>query len=183
MGLKEFTSLQIVIKSIAQLVLPDTYVPGANTNQDQTVFINEYAVNDTLDEDSTPAPTELLVQEITIDGTLSEDIDLTAADIIGAVDGSGDPTKTEDLTGAKLFYIEAHAGTGNAGDITIAPGSSNGYDLFGSSIADGIKLPPGGHFSMYCVGSDLDDVGATDKIITISGAEDDTLNIILGFEA
>jgi hypothetical protein len=180
MGLKAFTSLAITLKSLSQIVLPDKYVPGAAANQQQTVYVNDFAVEDALGSGDSPEPAEICVLEETIDGTGSYNLDLTDAPIIGAVDGSGDPTATEDLTDKKLCYIEIHAGASNSGVITVGPGSSNGYDLFGSG--NEVEVPAGAHLVLYVTGSDLDAVGATDATIDFTGAEDDTFDAVLVFE-
>jgi len=182
MGLKSFTSLQVILKSISQVVLPDSYVPGSKSDQDQSVYVNDYAVQSTFAAGDTPTPAEILTEEITIDGTGSYDIDLTAAKIVGAVDVSGDPAATEDLTGKKLCYLELHSGSANAGDITVKPGVSNGYPLFGASITQGVKVVPYAHLAMLIQASGLAAISATTKIITISGTTGDTLNIIAVFE-
>jgi len=182
MGLKSFTSLQIALKSISQVVLPDTYVRGSKSDQDQSVYVNDYAVQSTFASGDSPTPAEVLTEEITLDGTGSYDIDLTAAKIVGAVDVSGDPAASEDLTAKKLCYLELHSGSSNAGDITVKPGSSNGYTLFGSAITQGVKVPPYSHLALLVQASGLAAISATVKVINVSGTTGDTLNLIAVFE-
>ena len=182
MGLKSFTSLQVTQNSVSQVVLPDAFVPGAKNDEDQTVYVNDYSIQASYGSDDTPTPAEILVAEITIDGTGTEDIDLTAAAIVGAVDGSGNPAATEDLTGKKLCYLELHSGTSNAGDITVAPNGTNGYTLFGAAITQGIKLHADKHEQRFIRSSGADAVSATKKIVTITGTAGDTLNLVMVFE-
>lgn len=182
MGLKSFTNMQITLRSQSQVVLPDSYVPGSSSDDKQTVHVDDYKVQDSLRSTSTPAPTELLSREITIAGGAVE-IDLTNAKIVGAVDGGGDPAATEDLTGAKVFYLELHTDSGNAAAINVAPSASNGYELFGSGNADGIDLPPDSHCVYYCKGSSLPDVSAAAKGITFTGTNGDVINVVIAFEA
>lgn len=181
MGLKSFTSLQITMRSLAQVVLPDIYVPGARSDSDRTVNVNDNAVQATLTGDTTPAPTEIMVQEVTIGAGGSEDIDLTAAPIIGALSG-GAPAASETLNTKILTYLEIHTDADNAAAVTIAPGSSNGFPLFGASIADGVKLPADGHLAQYVASGDGAVVGASAKIVNVAGTEDDVVTILMVFE-
>lgn len=181
MGLKSFTSLQLTMRSIAQVVLPDAYVPGAKTDSDQTVNVNDNAVQETLTSDTTPAPTEIMVKEVTIPGGGSQDIDLTAAPIIGALSGTS-PAASEDITGKILTYLEIHTDDENSGSVTVAPGSSNGFPLFGASIADGVKLPADSHLAQYVKSGDGAEVGAAAKIVTVSGTAADVVTILMVFE-
>jgi len=183
MGLKSFTNLQVTMKSSSQVVLPDSYVPGSKADENQTVYVNDFSVQDSLKSGDTPEPVEVLSQTVTIPAGGSYEIDLTAAKIVGAVDGNGDPDASEDLTGKKLMYIEVHARAANTAVINVAPSAADGYELFGSGNADGIDVPPDGHFAFYVKESSLDDAGASDHGITFSGTEDDICDVVMVFEA
>jgi hypothetical protein len=182
MGLKEFTNLQITIKSASQVVLPDVYVPGARSNAEQTVYLNDFAVQESLTPTTTPAPVAVLAETVVIPGGGSYSLDLTAAKIVGAVSGT-DPAATEDLTGKKLMYMELHTDPDNAAVVNIAPAAANGYDLFGAGLTDGIDLPADSHMSFYCKDSSLPDVAAADLGITISGTAADIITVVMVFEA
>lgn len=182
MGLKEFTNLQIAIKSASQVVLPDVFVPGAKSNAEQTVHLNDFAVQDSLTPTTTPAPVAVLAESITIPGGGSYSLDLTAAKIVGAVTG-GVPSSTEDLTGKKLMYLELHTAAANAAVITVAPAAANGYDLFGAAITQGVKLPANSHLAMYVKNSGLPDVAAADLGITFTGTAADKIDVVMVFEA
>lgn len=179
MGLKEFTNLQIGMKSASQVVLPDVYVPGAKSNAEQTVYMSDFAVQDSLTPTTTPAPVAILAESVVIPGGGSYSLDLTAAKIVGALSGTA-PAATEDLTGKKLFYIELHTGATNAAVVNVAAAGVNGYDLFGAG--NDIDLPKNSHMTFYCKSSQLPDVAAADLGITISGTAADTIDIVLVFE-
>lgn len=181
MSLKSFTNFQVALKSVSQVVLPDSFVPGSKSDENQTVTVNDFAVSESLTSSSTPVPAEILSDSVTIDGTGSHEIDLTDAAIVGAVDGSGDPAATEDLTGSQLFYIEIHTGSANAGVLTVGPSVSNGYTLFGTG--NSIDIPPNSHVNFYVKSSDLPAVSSTVKAITFAGTTGDTFDVVMTFEA
>lgn len=98
-------------------------------------------------------------------------IDLTAL--------TGTNGRTIDGTGLKVQFFRVKALAANANPITLAEGASNGYALMGAAWS--IILAPGQEFTLK--GNEATpDVGATDKIIDLTGTGTQGLQvtIILG---
>lgn len=182
MGLKEFTNLQITMRSASQVVLPDVFVPGAKSNAEQTVYLNDFAVQDSLTPTTTPAPVAVLAESVTLPGGGSYSLDLTAAKIVGAVSG-GAPAASETLAGKKLMYVELHTPAAKTAAIVVAPAAANGYDLFGAGLADGVAIPPDSHLAFYVKSSALADVAAGDLGITFTGTAANKIDVVMAFEA
>ena len=184
MGLKTFSSLQITLRSMSQIVLPDVYVPGARTDADRTVHVNDFAVQaslGTVAPSATKEPVEILAREIVIPGGGTIDLDLSDAPIVGAID-TGAPAASEDLTGLTLLYMELHTADGNTGALTIAPAAANGYKLFGTGADDGVVLPKGAHLALYNAVGLLPTIGAAAKLVTFSGTVGDIANVVMVFD-
>lgn len=183
--LSAFTSFQVIIASDALMVLPSGYNPSNNDAAANSIRANAWQRTEILVSSSTPVPKEFLSLDLTIDGTLSYELDLSDAPIVGAEDGSGNPTDGEDLDGHKLFYAEFSTirdSGANAGNITVKPSASNGYEIFGAS--NEIDIPPDTHVVFYNKASSLGDISnAGDRLITFEGAENDKIRVKLCFEA
>lgn len=184
MALDTFSLLNIVAKLDAKVVLPASYAGGAAEDADRVVNIKGWGVNTVLRSTASPspAPVAILAKEYTI-ASSEATIDLTAAPITGAESG-GAPAATEDLTGknliACLFSTVRSSGT-NAATITVKAHATNGYDLFGAS---GLVILPADSVVLLSVKTGgRDAVGASDKIIHLTGTDGDKIRVILVFEA
>jgi len=106
-------------------------------------------------------------------GTGDTTIDLTA------LSGTQDDI---DATGDKVQFLHITTDDENSGDVTIKPGASNPYNLFGASneadFGAGIDM-------VVSFGETLDDVAAGAKMIDLSGTAGDkiTLDFITGPQA
>lgn len=168
--------LNVEISLRNQETLTSTELPGTSSEADRKIEISSGNVSTSLDDSTTtPAIYSGPVTMVeTIDGTGTFDIDLTAAEI--------GVSRTEDFSTKKLVGFKYHADSGNSGNVTIAPGSSNGYYICGSSSGQ-ITLVPGqveaGIVSGVATGHQA--VGASNKVITVTGTQDDVITIQLWF--
>jgi hypothetical protein len=102
-------------------------------------------------------------------GTLN--IDLT--NLVGQLDASG--STVVNGTGKKVRVIIINAPVGNGNIITITPGVSNGYNLFGTSSSKATG-PGGTHAEWFA--NNAPTVGSGAKILTLTGTgSSDYLNI------
>lgn len=147
--------------------------PFSTSTADRRLLVNALNESATLNSASTPAlEAAPLVQEVTVTaGTTT--IDLTAAPI------SGD--RTLDLTGKKLVAWQIKAAADNSDDVTIAPGSSNPYPLFGASNERDLEPGELAMGAITGVASGKPAVSSTVKTIDITGTEDDVVSVILYF--
>lgn len=120
----------------------------------------------TLNGSSTPPLTMVSYQVYTLSGGAAT-IDLTA--VLGVNDVA------QDATGLKVQTMIVYNPSSNA--ITIAPGASNAYALFGSG--NSIEVPPGGRQQFYFADG-TPDVAAGVKEIDLSGTGTDTIQIGFG---
>ena len=97
----------------------------------------------------------------------------------GAVSG-GARALNEDMTGQKLVAYFFKAASGNAAAIVVKPHATNGYDLFGSSTSL-VTFKPDQSLGSLVNDDSLDDVGATDKIIHMTGTDGDVMDYVLLF--
>ena len=98
-------------------------------------------------------------------GTGDTSIDLTS--LLGTQDSI-------DATGDKVQYLHIITGADNVGVLTVKPGGSNPYNLFGSSN----EIDLGADVEILArLGETLDDVAAGAKIIELSGTAADTVSI------
>ena len=79
-------------------------------------------------------------------------------------------------TGQKVRKILLTAPSGNAAVVTITPGASNGYTLFGSSSSLGIDP---GETTMSSKANAAPSIDATHKILTLTGTTGDKLNFLI----
>jgi len=175
-------SFSAVLRHAITLVLPAGYSPGSEQASQRTLIMSDYGLESLFDADNAPEPLSVVADELTIGGAATT-IDLTSdAPVIGAVDGNGDPAASEDLTGKKLMAVILETPTTNTDPVTVKPGAANGYDLFGASITQGIKLPKGENLQKVCSQTQYDAVAAGDKNITFDGTNGDVIRYILIFE-
>ncbi len=121
----------------------------------------------TLNASSTPPATKVASDERALVAG-ADALDLTAA--------PGRDGGTVDFTGLKVQAIKIVADAGNAGPITFAKGSSNGYELYGSSWTFDVQ-PGGKHVQTF--EDQAPDVGAAAKAIDVSGTGTDSYKIII----
>lgn len=124
---------------------------------------------------STPSAGFVIDLSHTIPGGGTTDFDLTAAPL------ARDISKAVDLTGKKLVAAEIHNNSDAA--FTIAPGASNGYEVFGTNITRTIAPGERVQFAFDGVDTDRDAVAAGDKVITIAGTTGKTCRVLLVFSA
>ena len=74
-----------------------------------------------------------------------------------------------DLSNQRVVAGKFMSATTNTGTITIEPGASNGYDLFGASFK--IILEPGQSYLFVC-DTMADEIGATDKTLKFTCGTD-----------
>ncbi len=167
------TSITTRLAITSQEVLDSSEFPGASQSSDRTLRSSGFNVSATLDSTTTPAIEKPgAISEETI-GASATTLDLTAIDV-----GIG---RTEDMTGKKLIGYQFNASSSNSGDVTIAAGASNGYNLFGASGL--LVLEPGESIAgvISGVASGKPAVSATVKNISISGTQNDVVEVGLWF--
>jgi len=170
MALPESINATIQLLCTVREVLADADVPGAAEDSNKTITHSNWNFSDTLNANSDPEADVLVVQEVTIGGSPT-DIDLTAAPL-----GVG---RTADLTGKKLVGGLLKTKSTNAGAVTVGVSGANDYELWGASkdlvIAKGRTIALADAEEQYAA------VGASDKIIRISGTNGDTLYLLMVF--
>lgn len=115
---------------------------------------------------SAPDAESVSAFKITIDGT--DNIDLTA---LPATLGG-----TLDATGKKVRALYLVAGSANVAAITIGDGASNGYELAGNTWKVALT---GGQRALLYAAAGAPDVGASAKMIDVSGTNGDTLDVVV----
>ena len=156
-------------------ILTALEAPAATNEAGRTLEFGSYNLSSTLNASSTPAleapPSS---QEITITaGTTT--LDFTALALARNV------SETYDYTGKKVIGAIFKTDPANAGAVTIAPGSSNPYPLFGSGNEKDIGPGRMDMFFFDTVGSNLAAVSGTAKTIDLTGTEDDIITVVLLF--
>lgn len=155
--------------------LTTTEMPGAANIDERRRSFSGLNRQGQLKSDSTPKLEKPpAYQKITISGTTT--IDLTA------VPAARDPTNvTVDMTDKKLIGLQIEAAAANSGNVTVAPGSSNPYPLFGSG--NSIIVVPGELITKTIKGaaSGHPAVSGTVKTIDVTGTSSDVVEIGLFF--
>jgi hypothetical protein len=137
------------------------------SGDDAKITHNLFNASGFLDADTTPPATKATSFELTLTSGAAT-IDLTALPSVynATVDGTG--------LRVQLVKLKAPATNGNA--VTIVPGASNGYNLFGATSK--ITLQPGEQVEF--LGIDLQpEIGNSAKTIDISGTGSQKLDVQL----
>lgn len=168
------TTLSVQLAMTAREVLSAADAPLSSAENDRDLQINGLNQALSLTSASDPAIEQPpVVQTVTLGGSPTT-IDLTAAPLQAG--------RTEDMTGEKLIGFALRARDDNAGNMTIKPSASNGYNLFGGGTGL-VILGPGQQINSIFVGvnSNLPAVAAGAKNIEISGTSGDVLDVLLFF--
>lgn len=110
-----------------------------------------------------------LASEVSGDPSASVEIDLL--DLEGLQDNFS-------AAGLKLQVLRVTHDPDNEGDLSIAPGAANGYDLFGGD--NGVTVPAGGRLTMEFNGG-APDVGASARYLDLDGTDGDTIDLEMIF--
>jgi len=144
-----------ITQSLTVVETPATQV-GATAATKRRITHDQYNTSTTLGAATTPPATEAYSATLAlVAGTLT--IDLTA---LTAFNG-----RTLDATGLKLQAIKLNVLGAN--ELTVAPGASNGYPLFGGT--NEVDLPAGSEILLF-FNDGLPDVASGDRTITFSTA-------------
>jgi hypothetical protein len=152
--------------------------PTAPDEEARTLRTGGISFKKELNDSSVPpfdAP--IVKQTITLGGSPTTlDLTAVAALVIPAL-----ATRTVDLTGKKLLAVALLAASTNTGEVTIAPGASNPYPLFGTGNER--DLAPGEiHMqTLTALANPKPAVSGTAKTITISGSSGNKLDLELYF--
>ncbi len=124
----------------------------------------------TLNATSTPAAiSEVWSDQVALAaGTV--DLDLAAL-------ARGGGLAALDLTGLKVQAVLIRNPTGNA-LISIAGATVNPYELLGVGVATELEVAPGGFALLYSP-EGLGDVGASNKVVTITGTGTELFDIVI----
>lgn len=153
-------SCTLMLQFTAQETLDSSDAPAASSDKRLTHDGFNIAAL-TLNASSTPDVEKVAYFTKTLSGGAAT-IDLTALSHNG---------QTVDMTGKKLRAIMVKFASTNVGSLNIAPGASNGYDLFGASNDITIPAQTGtlpGVVLMTC-GDSAPAVAAGDKNIDLTG--------------
>lgn len=153
-------------------ILDQSETPAAASDQGRTLQYGAFNVSSSLTDQTTPAiEAPPAAARIELDNSGATTLDLTAMPL------ARDASKTHDYTGKRVVAAILKAGAANAGAITIAPGASDPYPLFGAGnevdLAPGMAL----QISFVGVGSGAPAVASGAKTIDISGTEGDALDV------
>lgn len=148
----------------------ETIELGVAAATDPAITHDGFNYSATLNADSTPPVTKASYQEHTLDG--SGDLTLDLTDLPGVSEVS------QNCTGLKVQTLIINNPADNAA-LTISPGASNPYPLFGTG--NDLVVPPGATMAFSFV-DQLADVSGTVKTIDFAGgnAESFELGICLG---
>lgn len=157
-------------------ILEAADAPAAGSELNRLVF-DQYSTDVTLDADSTPEVGGAAV-DLSVDlASSSETLDLTAAPT------ARDINLTTDKTGQKLVAIVlVAAAENNAIGVTIGPGDTNGYNLWGNSSA--IVLYPGERLvrSFTAAATAHQAVASGDRTIKFAGTAGDIVQCLAVFD-
>lgn len=174
----EKVSINYQVQFAPRVVMPAAHVPGS-AEASRTVALSEFDTTKNLNENSTPAPKNVLPIEHTLTGG-TDTIDLTAAAILGA-DSSGAPASSEDLTGEKVIGFQWLTPSANTGAVTIEPAGTNGYPILGSGTTGGKLVASKDASGGYLINdaAAIQAVDATHKIIEITGTSGDVVKLVI----
>jgi len=160
------SSLAYAVTATFTEILAAAQAPGAASEAARTVTQAGFnTAQRTLKSDSSPPVTcGALFQQALTAGAAT--IDLTA------LDGLND--KAVNGTGLRVQLLRLKAPSSNANPITVAKGSSNGYDGFGSVFS--VTLQPGAEVTILTndAGSDI---GAGNKTLDLTGIGSQALDV------
>ncbi len=173
------TYLDLAFRASGREVFSTAEAPAAPSEEGRTLRAQRHNRQKTFSGSSEPPLDKPLVsQEITIGGGIAT-IDLAAITALALPSGA---TRTVDLTTAKLVALVLRADDENEAAVTVAPGASDPYPLFGAG--NEIEIPPGMQIQAGYAGdvaSGHPAVSATVKDIDISGTSGDVLYLDLYF--
>jgi hypothetical protein len=169
--------LDISLRANGREVFTAAEAPAAASEAARTLKCGQNNFSVTHGPATTPAITgPPISRKITLAGSI-ETIDLTAAEVLALPSAAA---RTFDFTGKKVVAVVLRAGDANAAVITVAPGATNPYPLFGAGNT--IEVPKGMALALGCKGSvaaQLPPVAAAVKDIDIDGTSGDILYIDL----
>jgi hypothetical protein len=131
-----------------------------------------------LTQSTTPPATRAVQMQVTLSAAISgdsseggaeEEIDLY--DLEGLQDNFS-------AVGLRLQVLRLTHDTDNVGDVSIDPGVSSGYDLFGND--NGVTVPAGGRLTMEFEDG-APEVGPTERYLTLAGTDGDIVNLEMIF--
>lgn len=140
----------------------------AATSGTNTISSGGFDTAANLSPSSTPAITSLAYNTVALTAGAAT-IDLTNLTATGGGALS--------LSGLKIRVIKFKCPTGNAGNMTIAKGASNGWAPIGSTFSQ--VIPPGGEVTIYQPSGGTA-VGSGAKNLDCSGTGTDTVNVTFG---
>jgi hypothetical protein len=170
------TYLDLKLRADAREIFTAGEAPSARNESERTLRGGQAPAGQTLGPDSTPAiEGPPISRQITLAGS-TVTIDLTAAAVL-ALPGSA--SRTHDFSAKKVVCVVLRADGDNADPITVAPGVSNPYAIFGAS--KDIDIAPGMTVAAFFadVPSSLPAVAGGAKEIDISGTTADILYVDL----
>lgn len=161
------TEAELSVLFLGKELLTEAESPNAQTQSQRTMRTGGKGIDKVqLSSSSTPKVDKPIVAfELTLNSGSPTTIDLTA--VAGLTLPLG-LTRNVDLTGAKICAWLFATPSGNAGTVTIAPGASNPYPLYGAS--KDIILPRGlvSAAGFKAVASSFAAVSGTAKTLTFS---------------
>jgi len=171
-------SLTIDLKLTGKEVFSSAEAPWAKNENQRTLNSANKNNRAVLDDSSTTPQLALApcVQTVTVGGAGSTSVDLTSLPGLVLPD---DATRTIDGTGYKIVAARFKTPSDNAGNITIKPGLTNAYELFGTS--NEVDIPPG-HvvvFGAIDAAAASPTIAAGVKEIEVDGTVGDTVDMEL----
>lgn len=158
---------QITMTMAGSEVLDATEAPAGSTAQQRTLITGNQGITaQVLNSVSVPKVDQpLIAMLLTLTNGSPTTIDLTNVQALAMPIGA---SRLKNLTGAKVKACCLTTPTANVGKITVAPGASNPYPLFGTG--NNVVLGQGRVeiFSFKGIESDLSAVAAGAKTITFS---------------
>lgn len=169
------TSCEVRLMLTALEVLSAAEAPAAGSDDGRTLRYTGFNGSQSLSSTSTPKIEKPpAAQSITLGGGITT-LDFTALAL------ARDAGEAHDFTGKKLIGAILKANASNAAAISVAPGASNPYPLFGAGndidVGPGLDLA----FCFLAVGSNLPAVSATVKTLDLSGTSGDKIDVFFLF--
>lgn len=170
------TTVDVSVRMNSTEVFTEVEAPGASNASERTIRQTSYGVSKTLNATSVPPITSTpSVKTLTMTGS-AVTLDLSAAVALAMPPTA---TRAVDFSTKKIVAFQIKPRGDNVAAVTVAPGGSNPYLLFGSG--NEVDLLPGQELACFFngVASTLPTVGGSAKNIDFTGTSGDKVDVLI----